>query len=224
MVEVKEGVTRLESYAADAADTMRRMLRIVSTEIADCPRLFSLAPTGGNRLGRARFWQRHYQLVLWCEHPGSWHSWSDATYDIDQPKSWLVKVGPYALLVVKTLQAVVPIAASVAGEVLTAAQLKNAQNEIQLMTTVVAAIPGIDEDWRSDSVFDQTPEPGVNQLTPPQGAAAARAVRLLLFEQDATHRFGDLRRVIAPSGEFLWVCPKHYADYDPGLPAIRRGA
>ena len=41
LAEVKDGVTRQENYAADAADAMRRMLRIVSTEVDDCPRLFT---------------------------------------------------------------------------------------------------------------------------------------------------------------------------------------
>ena len=216
LAEVKGGVTRLENYAADAADAMRRMLRIVGTEVDDCPRLFTLTPVRAAGIGRVRFWVRHYRLVLWCEHPGHWHPWSAATYDLDEPRAWLVKVGPYASLVIRILQAVVPVAASVAGALLTADQLAQAQNEIQLMTALVAAVPdsgdGFDDAW--------IPEPDRDQLTRAQGAAA-RTVRFMLFQLDHRGEFGDMRRVAATSGEFLWVCPDHYVNYDPGLPAIQ---
>jgi hypothetical protein len=45
-------------------------------------------------------------------------------------------------------------------------------------------------------------------------------LRVLLFEHDHMRAFGGLRRVQAPSGDFLWVCADHYPDYDPGLPSI----
>ena len=58
-----------------------------------------------------------------------------------------------------------------------------------------------------------------SQLTLPEGEAL-RGLRVLLFEHDRLRSFGGLRRVHAPSGDFLWVCPTHYPDYDPGLPSI----
>jgi hypothetical protein len=49
---------------------------------------------------------------------------------------------------------------------------------------------------------------------------ALRVFRSLLFGQDSAKSFGGLRRVQSPSGDFLWVCSDHYAEYDPGLPEI----
>lgn len=40
----------------------------------------------------------------------------------------------------------------------------------------------------------------------------------LLREKDPT--FGGLRRVLAFTGEYFWVCPRHYKEFDPGLPKI----
>ncbi len=220
LADVASGVNRLEGYAADTADSMRRVLRAVGTEVTDCPRLFTLTtenPTGTRRL---KFYQRHYRLVLWCEHPGHWHPWARASYSLDQPRDWLVRISPYAILVFKALQLVAPIAGAVAGVMLTDEQLKHGQHELELMTTLVAEISehltehGIKEQEDIVSLGESA-----SQLTPAQGQAL-RAIRILLFKQDPARAFGDLRRVQASSGEFLWVCVTHYAEYDPGLPRI----
>ena len=210
------GVNRLEGYAADTADSLRRVLQVVGSEITDCPRLFTVAPdedpAGARRL---RFYQRHYRLILWCEHPGYWHPWPAASYFLDQPGDWLVRIGPYATLVFKALQVVVPIAASVAGVVMTDKQSKHAQHELELMKTLVAQLP----DQKHEDQRELISRESTSQLTPAEGKAA-RALRILLFEKDHMRAFGDLRRVQTPSGDFVWVCSNHYADYDPGLPSI----
>jgi internalin A len=63
--------------------------------------------------------------------------------------------------------------------------------------------------------MDQT----AGELTLAEGAAL-RALRVMLFQLDKSRAFGGLRRVQAPSGDFVWVCAEHYPDYDPGLPAL----
>ena len=205
----------IKRYAAETADSIRRVARVVSSEVTDCPHLFTLTPQNPAGVRRLRVYQQHYRLTLWCEHPDHWHPWPAASYSLDQPKGWLVRISPYATLVFKALQAVVPVAASVAGMMLTEEQLKNAQHELELMKTLVADLPNqIAEDQRQLVVREHG-----SQLTPAEGQAL-RAFRVLLFEHDHMRAFGDLRRVQGPSGDFLWVCVNHYADYDPGLPGI----
>jgi internalin A len=218
VADVKSGVNDLKAYAADTADTIRRILRAVTTEITDCPRLFTLTPEGAAGVRRLRLDHRRYRLVLWCEHPGHWHPWPDASYSIDQPREWILRIAPYATLVFKALQLVAPIAVAVAGVVLTADQLGNAESELKLMTTLVAALPSQEAGGQPGLATTES----ALQITPAQGQAW-RAVRILIFKHDPTRAFGDLRRVQAPSGEFLWICPDHYTEYDPGLPSIPGG-
>jgi internalin A len=208
------GVDRLERYAAETADSMRRVLKAVGTEITDCPRLFTLAQERASGVGRARIHEDHYRLVLWCEHPSRWHPWTAATYHLNQPKEWLVRIAPYVTLVFKTLKLVIPIAGAVAGVVLSQDQLRHAEHELELMATVVDKLPDVPGQQEE---MDLSEPP--SQLTFPEGEAL-RGLRALLFEQDRGRSFGDLRRVHAPSGDFLWVCPTHYPEYDPGLPNI----
>jgi len=198
VASVRSGVNDLRADAADLADTIRRILLAVTTEATDCPRLFTLT---GDR------------LVLWCEHPGHWHPWPVASYAIGQRD--VLRAAAYATLVFKALRLVSPLASAVAGVVLTPGELQDVQNQVRLTTTVIAALPGQETGDQPDLAT-----PGsARQITLAQGQAW-RAARRLILEHDPGRAFGDLRRVPAPSGEFLWVCPRHYPRYEPGLPRI----
>jgi internalin A len=214
IADIGSGVGRLEDYAAKTADSVRRVLRAVSTEVTDCPRLFTLTYERPVGLRFLKFYLRHYRIVLWCEHPGGEHPWPPATYSLDQPRGWLIRIGPYATLVFKTLQVAIPHLSSVT-DILTEAQLKHAQNGLEQMETLITALPHGSIEDESELIEHEY----ASQLSPAQGQAL-RGIRVVLFRHDHTRAFGDLRRVQAPSGDFLWVCANHYVDYDPGLPSI----
>ena len=219
LAEIARGVQRVEGYAAESAASMRRVLRAVGSEITDCPLLFTIARDTQAGIRRLRVDQQHYRLTLWCEHPGHWHPWPAASYPLDQPREWLVRIGPYAALVLKALKLAMPLAGPVADMVLTDQQYKDAQRQLDLMTTVVAQLPGP----ATQDQGELTDRESTSLLTPAEGQAA-RALRMLLFELDRQRAFGDLRRVQGPSGDFLWVCPDDYSEYDPGLPVIPEGS
>jgi hypothetical protein len=215
LARIESGLRRVEGHAAQTAETVRRVLRAVSVEVSDCPRLFSLgqAPATGSR--RIRFHQNHYQLTLWCEQSGYWHPWLAASYELDPPKEWFVEISPYVRLIFKTLQLVVPLAGSVTVATLPTEQLERAQAHLEMMKALVAVLP-------SDLGHDPD-KPGLGQATGQLAAAegqALRAMRSILFQHDPLQSFGGMRRVQAPSGDFLWVCPEHYSEYDPGLPTV----
>jgi hypothetical protein len=185
---------------------------MLSTEVADCPRLFTLAP-GDHERKRGRFWQEDpYLLTLWCEHPGYVHPCSEATYEVVRPKQWLSDVSPYVRLVVKTLHLVAPLAGAAAGLVLSEEQLKGVEHSIKFTETLVATLPEPRE-TKSHSAFD------VNFGSSAEGAGL-RALRTFLMAEDPVQSFGGLRRVPNPSGDFLWICPEHYREYDRGLPVV----
>jgi internalin A len=190
------------------------VLRVVSAEIDDCPRLFTLdaeRAVGGRRL---RFFQRHYRLTLWCEHPGYWHPWVPASYELDPARDWFAQISPYAALIFRTLQLIVP-PAGIADVLMSPEQLARAQSDLRLMSTLVTESPGAP----GQDPGEAGPGEAGGQLTPVEGHAL-RAIRTVLFEQDQLRTFGGLRRALAPSGDFLWVCQDHYREYDPGLPTV----
>ena len=85
------GIHQLEEHSADIANEMRAVLKVVSNEVPDCPSLFTLAEKATGRWARVRI-RKYYRLVLWCEHPGGWHPWPEASYDIGQPRMWLTSI------------------------------------------------------------------------------------------------------------------------------------
>jgi internalin A len=213
---VVEGIGRVQRLSAETADSVRKIIKTLATEVTDCPRLFTLTPKRLTGLRRFKFYEEHYTLVLWCEHPGHWHTWPAATYDLHQPKGWLIDIAPYAHLVLKTLRVAVPIAAAVAGIAMPKEQIERVKNEIDLMRTLVDKLPERVGEYERD--VDPN-EPGKDHRGPAEGQAL-RSFRTLIFQTDPGRSFGGLRRVQALAGEFLWVCTNHYPEYDPGLPNI----
>lgn len=212
---IEDGVIRAEGQAAEAAESVRRVMRVISAEVTDCPHLFTLTPdrpTGGRR---AKVYQHHYGLTLWCEHPGYWHPWAPASYELNPSKDWFLKIRPYATLIIKTLQLVVPLAGSIAIASLPQGQIESAEAHLELMKALVDDLPKDSTEDLGSAISTET----LGQLTSAEGQAL-RAIRAIIFEKDKVRAFGGLRRVQAPSGEFLWVCKDHYPEYDPGLPAV----
>ncbi|GLY24443.1 COR domain-containing protein [Micromonospora sp. NBRC 101691] len=215
-------VQRVEMFAAQSADSLRRVLKVVAAEVIDCPRMFTLAlpPKSADLLKPAAMLRQRrltFQLVyltLWCEHPGEWHPWQPATYELRQEREWLIKVAPYANFVLKTLRLAVPIVGAISGVTLPKQEVEDLAKRVELMKVLAEKLPTeVDRQELLEGI------PPTNELTKAEGQAL-RGLRALLFRYDESRLFGDLRRVQAPSGELLWVCPRHYQQYDPGLPDL----
>lgn len=219
LADISTGITSVQARTAqitDIADMVRRVYQVVSTEVTDCPRLFTLTPARPAAISkRARIYQHHYRLTLWCEHPGYEHPWEPAAYDLDPPKDWFTKIAPYAVLVFRALQLIVPAAGAVTIASMSQAQQATAQAYLQAMGTFLDALP--------DTVEQPGPGSGTTatsgQLTAAEGEAL-RALRAVIFKHDPLRAFGGLRRLQAPSGDLLWICENHYREYDPGMPVI----
>jgi internalin A len=213
LANVSDGMVRIEGKVAEVADSVRRVLRVVSTEVTDCPSLFTLAHDAHARGERLRFVQRRYRLTLWCEHPGHWHPWVPASYELSLPKEWFKKVAPYVWLIFRILQIMVPLAGSIAVSSLPREQIESAAAHLDMMKTVVDDVQLYLDQDRVDAT-----QPS-DKLTVAEGEAL-RALRVVIFEHDQLRAFGGLRRAQAPSGEFVWICDEHYREYDPGLPTV----
>lgn len=215
ITRIERKIIRVEEAVTETAAVIRRVLRVVSTEVTDCPSLFSLAqdhPDAGRRLQVHR---HHYRLMLWCEHPDHWHPWTQASYELDPPKDWFTAIAPYASLVIRILQLAVPLTGSIAVASQPAAQIEVASAHLETMKAIVEDLPQ-PRPWDYDEIGQRQ---ATGKLTAAEGAAL-RALRALVFQLDPARDFGGLRRVQAPSGDLLWVCPDHYPEYDPGLPEL----
>jgi len=218
MTRVERDVIDTKVIAANTAQSVRRVLRVVNAEVIDCPHLFTLVPEHPTGTRRLHIGQEHYRLTLWCEHPGYWHPWRQASYKLDVPQGWLTKISPIVKLIFNTLQVVIPLVGlvgSIADVVLPSKQLASAEDELRLMKSLVGDLPSEPGQNQGAVGFDVT----MSHLTLAEGQAL-RGIRSVLYEHDPLRAFGGLRRVQEPSGDFMWVCEDHYPEYDPGLPEI----
>jgi len=199
--------------AAETANQLRILLRAVSTELPGCPRLFTLVPR--RRKGRERIdsTKDYWRLTLWCEHPSHEHPWPAAEYEFPQPKEWFRTIAPYVVMISNLLRLVVPVASAAVEAALPYDRRQTVQADLDLMKTV--AEKALPTKLRSDSAQ------AWRQMGTKAEGATLRGLRALLVSLDPAMTFGDLRQVLSPSGDVLWVCPQyHYQEYDPGIPQL----
>ena len=209
----QDSVFEPEGKKTVAAQNVRRILQTISTEVIDCPRLFSIVPDQASPTKPLSLSERHYLITLWCEHLGYWHPLSQANYRFYLPIASFVQVCPYLTLMLRTLRLVIPADGSAAEVLISAEQLAHAQSELQLMGALLTDLPAQTEQNRA-----RFAGAAVGHLTVAEGQGLS-AIRSLVFEHDPQGTFGGLRRVQAASGDFLWICAEHYLEYDRGLPA-----
>ncbi|MDA1313910.1 MAG: leucine-rich repeat domain-containing protein [Acidobacteria bacterium] len=189
---------------ADASGRLRAVMKALAAENRDCPRLFTLVPLSGGPL------RDTYELALWCEHPDNEHPCENGVYEIKQTKEWLANLGPYMSLTAKALKVVAAVA-GLSGVV--QAALGDGADKLEGMETLIGELepPG-----RSMSGEMERDGGG---LTRAQGAGF-RELFSVLHELDPKHRWGEMRRFLTPQGDYLWICPEHHREYDPGLPIL----
>jgi internalin A len=115
-------------------------------------------------------------------------------------------------VVSRLLRAAVPIAGAALGVALPEEEFKRIDKDLGLMKALVEQLP----EMGLESL------PSVDETGSRVEVADLKALRALLVELDPLMRFGDLRRVLGPSGDYLWICSlrEHLREYDPGLPRL----
>ena len=217
-----EQVAQTGAQVAFAADSLRQLLTAAQQEVDDCPRLFTLTQDAKG-LKRAGLFEQHYRLVLWCEYEGGPHPITEHAYSVGQPREWFTRVRPYLSVMLSALRIVVPVAGVVSTFVLSDQQLNQVQLDLDVMRELVR-----DRDWlaaQQDAAAElgitggDDRDPKAGPLTRAEGEAL-RALRQLIFEHDRARHFAGLRRWLMPSGDYLWLCPRHYGEFDRGLPRL----
>ena len=228
--------TRLENRLSDASEERRRyasqaawLLRQTiarSTETRDCPRIFTPLPEDLTNFNLANIGMAGYRLTLWCEMPDKQHptcpigSDGEGEYTFKRAKDWLMKVAPYARFMARMLRTIVPVAGAAIRTTFDESLLKNVGPTLDLMEKVTHELMTGDFEAPRQP---EDPEDLVRLVTKAEGAGL-RELCALLCDLDQNRRWGGLRRAMAESGEFLWLCPTHYQEFDVGHAKTPAGA
>jgi hypothetical protein len=212
----------------------RRVLRAMLDEARNGPRLFLLSPVDPTHGWNLRnLMQEELLLTLYCEHPGHEHELgTHGQIRIRNPLRWIAQVTPYALLSLKVLRIALPVAIGAIGLAEDAvkdryeADFKFTDSWVKAASEVKGKIEEAGER------YDRFDYPSLSHAE----GAGLRAFHQLLAAEHGSWQPGDavigptvesdsnepiLRRVVdKKTGDVLWVCPRHYREYDPGLPVI----
>ncbi|MCP4540322.1 MAG: hypothetical protein GY832_24555 [Chloroflexi bacterium] len=220
LVLLKEAKVERQRLLAQSAEMTRRVLRALLDQARDGPRLFTLSPIDPTKpLDPRNLWREELKLVLWCEHPGHEHPLEGPAghYVIPTPKKWVARIAPYASLALQVLRIAAPVAGgaiSLADEVLRD-QYKPIFDAMGKFVSAASEVRPALQDTASH--VDHLDHP---YHTSAEGASL-RAFHDLLAQVGWKPGAANLRRVTdKKSGDVLWVCAKHYREYDPGLPVL----
>lgn len=169
---------------------LRRLLGGLTSGRPTHPRIFTLSPTGGRRIGTGN----RYELRLYCEMPGGCHPLPDeqGTYQVTATRSALARIAPYLKALIPLLSAGLPTVGPVLG--LTAALLDaRIRADVQRIRSLTASV-------------EPPPQAGPDAEL---SEATTDAVRELLRSVDPEHRWGGLAPVDLPDGTVAHLCVEH---------------
>jgi len=187
-----------------------------------CPNVFVLRPDDRSRLKKA--WeqeigtQRIY-LQLYCQMPGCMHPTIDPNdpkkvcglYPIDNPQQWLRAINPYYRRMVGVLKFATPLIGPWLGIMEAKDYQETFKHDIDLAKELAGKLPNL---AGSDLDHAENILGGDRQVEAIDGAAL-RALRELLEKKDPSKQWGNLKQILTPEGDYLWLCEHHAKSFNP---------
>jgi len=192
------------------------LLRTLTDEAKDGPRLFSFEPISPGFFDRPKWISEKFRITLWCEHsrlplPSLCGKDDErGVYELTLPRDWVVKAAPFLKLVTGILSLVAPIASSATKLMLDDAWYNRIEKQLDLgQKSLDSVIKGGEKvgSWLSHS---DAPNMELGELVEAQGAVL-RQLHSWLKQKDSS--FGGLVRVQNKRQEFLWVHPQFEREY-----------
>jgi internalin A len=206
---------RLVGWESRIANYFMALMNAIADEGKNGPRLFTFRERGtGPSL--KQLVARQLEIQLWCEAEGCQHpviAKDKGYYSIDQPHEWVTQLAPYANFALKVLATVAPIAAPAInaffGDKTTEKWKINLQ--LDLASAVIGKLPTeikTPDRALSPSVISEHERSGI------------LALHRFLNETDPTQDRLGLHRVATYTGDYRWLCDRHYAAWQSNIPDV----
>jgi hypothetical protein len=203
--------SKLDGVESRLASYVLTIMRAIASESKDGPRLFTLARADGV-LG---YFTRRYRIQLWCEAEGCQHPVFDADagiYETNATREWVKKVAPYANFIAGVLKTLLPMVAPAVNIYFGAKTIDELgiKDHLDLMKEATKKIEGhltISKPSRlREGVLTGDERSGV------------LALHSMLHDLDPNHERLGLTRLPTYTGDYLWLCRKHYEQAQPKIP------
>ena len=186
-----------------------------------CPNVFVLRPDDRSRLTKA--WEQELgtqriNLQLYCQMPGCMHPTLDpddpqkpcGLYPIDEPQKWLKVINPYYRRMVGVLKFATPLIGPWLGVMDSKDYEDIFKNDIALAKELSGKLPDLKGgDLDAETIL------GSDRHLETLDGAALRALRQLLEQKDASKQWGNLKQILTPEGDYLWLCEHHARSFNP---------
>lgn len=200
--EIQEQLTQTQKQIAGLDSRIAHYfwasMHAIADEAKSGPRLFTFRSRDAG-LSPKQIFTRPISLQLWCEAEGCQHPIIDngkGLYSIDQPHDWVMKIAPYANFALDILKTVAPIAGPAINTFFGAktTELWGIANHLSLASAVLGKVP------------DEIKMPDKPMLQ-----------RGMVSEPERSGILG-LHRVATYTGDYRWLCKRHYDAYQPNIP------
>lgn len=205
-------LTELEGLESRIANYVMALMRAMANEAKSGPRLFTIEPVDGK-------WQwvnKNFRLHLWCEAEGCQHPVHEkgvGVYEYQATRDWVNRVAPYANLIAGLLRTVLPVAAPAVEVIFGAGTIDKVgiKAHLDLMKEATGKL------LKGDLEIHARGPRGDGLLSEPERSGIL-ALHSILREKDPNQERLGLIRVPTYTGDYLWLCPRHYEIFQPPIP------
>jgi internalin A len=200
----------LEGIGSRLANYVMSILQAIASESKDGPRLFMLEPEDGNW---RRPFQKRYRLHLWCEAESCQHPVIEegkGEYEVEVTREWVKSVAPYASFIAGVLKVIVPMVAPAVNiyfgsKTIDELDIKDHLEIMKEATKELAEDIEIPDELRLGALSEAE-------------RSGLLTLHALLRKLDPHHAQLGLRRIPTYTGDYLWLCEKHYEQTQTRIP------
>ena len=226
--DVRENITKLqrtvergfvdvgdefEKLRSQIANNFLNTMKAMANEAKNGPRLFTIEPIDGK-------WQwinKKYELHLWCEADDCQHPVYDGmgTYEFKMTREWIAQIAPYANFIVGVMKTLLPMVAPSVNILFGSGafdQWKYKDHLNLIQTSLDSVLPEGIKVHDPGRLMD-----GV--LTEPERSGLL-ALHSFLRDVDPNQERIGLYRIPTYTGDFTWVCRKHYDLMQSRIPDV----
>jgi hypothetical protein len=196
--------------------TYNDLLRILTDEAKEGPRLFSLVPVERSGFNPKQWTNEKFRLILWCEHIClplpllNGKDSEDGVYELELTHKWFKDYAPLLNLMTKALSLALPIAAAGAKLTIDTALYNSFENQFKFGQEIIdTALSASDKTGLWTDTGDSVDLPHGTTIRAEN--ATLRKLHILLKAKDPG--FGGLVRVLNKRNEFLWVHKRFAGEY-----------
>ena len=204
-----------EKLRSQIANNFLNTMKAMASEAKNGPRLFTVEPVDG----RWQWINKKYKLQLWCEAEDCQHPVYDddglGIYEFKMTSEWIAQIAPYANFIVGVMKTLLPMVAPSVNVLFGSGafdQWKYKDHLSLIQTSLTSVLPeGIkvhDPGRLKDGV-----------LTEPERSGLL-ALHSFLRDVDPNQERIGLYRIPTYTGDYAWVCKKHYDLMQSNIPDV----